>query len=232
MPTRTVPLTDLTAVIRRPFTTRTDAAGNPVPDPRTGEMVHTAEAVVAGLLPSPYATDDTPGVVRVKVVGGHCPDHALGARVLLAGATLTAWYTPRGRGGDANSATTIRATAVTATDAPATLRGGLAAHLDGAGAMLLAITEDRADVLVDPVGVFTVDSLLEVRTTVPPPAHLIGDRVDLVGFRAFHTQPDRADVGRNVKAAVILACSTIAAAAVSLATSNGRRRAADPEPVE
>lgn len=237
MTVRTIPLDPIVCVLRKPFELLTNGETVPLPDRKTGELVHVAEAVVPGHVTF-RGTDDRPTTVRLKQVGGRCPELAANTVIRLLGPRLTSWYTPQARGAAAKSAVTIAVEGVEAAhngEVPA-MRGGLPAHTGGIGAMFLGGTErkvgDRTvyhlDVMFDASGVFAVEGIAEVISSSSAPVELLAQQVTIVGLRAFFTQPDERDVGRNTKAELFLACSGIERAGQT--PSNGRTRRAEPTP--
>lgn len=222
MSIKSLPIEDVTVVLRRAFEAQVDGNGAPVAD-KTGQPVYVAEAVVPGSLTSRYNLADRPEAVRIKVVG-NCPTMTAPSIVRLVNARVTAWYAPRQRGNDARSDVTITAERVEiATGQTPATRGGLAAHTGGVPFLFLGQHEDVCDVMACAEGPFTVDGVSEVKCSSVVPVELVGQVVQLVGLRAYFAAPDREDVSARSKAELILSCSSIVRADAAPST-NGRSK--------
>lgn len=227
---RHFPIADgLAVMVRTPFRVRADRDGKPIPDRKTGELVHVAEVVTGGLLRSAFADQDQAGALRLKVTGPAPAEVQPGTVLAVFDAHLSTWYQARGRGNDASSAATLSAGRVqVATGTAPVMSGGLPGHDRGIAALLLS-TGETAELMFAPDGIFAVDGVGQVKPAVPPRPELIGQAVTIVGARVYYVVPDAADVGRSAKAELIVRCSSIDAAAVPARPSH---RKADPAPAE
>lgn len=235
MTVRTIPLQDLTVIIRKPFE-RLEKDNVPLSDPKTGQPIYMAEAACGGLLRNTFTPlTDQPTGVRIKILGRECTFPA-NTPVKLRGAKLTTWYQGRGQGRGARSDVTITVEDVqTSTEAPA-MRGGLPAHIGGVDMMLLGQTfrtvdntqaPDKIDVMFDAAEVFQVEGVAEMFCGQRIPEISYYKKVRPIDLRAYFVVPDSGDVSQRTKSELIMACAAVEEVA---AEHNGNGRKPRPEP--
>jgi hypothetical protein len=230
----TVPLEELTLVLRKPFAP-IESGGAPVAD-KHGQQIFMAQAAAPGEVR--FGLDDTPSEIRLKVVGVQ-PTMPEGSLITITGGKLTTWYNRGQRGAQSRSDVTISAETVQLARPGSVpmVRGGLPAHHEGNTALLIGVNRDGndnpigIDVMFDATGTFAVNGVCQIRCTAAVPTDYIMRHVVIHDLRAYFSRPSAEDVGQRTKTELILGAAHVTP--LEQPASNGRRPKdvqPDPEP--
>lgn len=240
MALNTIPLDDITVMLRKPFE-MLKKDESPVADNKTGQLIYMAQAVCGGLLSNTFQPlTDQATEVRIKILGQE-PRFAAGTMVKLTGAQLTTWYVARAQGNAAKSDVTISCTGVELSNDGPNMVGGLPANTGGIGVTMLyqtfrtqnsTSTPDKISISFDPEGVFQVTGVTEAVCTNTVDKALYGKKVRPIGLKAYFIIPDSPDVNQRAKAQLVLACSGVEEAPTAKSNGKHDRPAPTPTPDE
>lgn len=213
-------------VLRRPFEMALNRDKVPVADPKTGEPIFYAEAILPGLVPGRFSMEPSVGSVRLRVNGAN---PGAGTVVRLDGkVTISATYARGNRMSDRNSHITVTAERVRPVNGERPGgRGFLPAYLPVNGLLVDARPQAEndpqnprwvADIALEPSSSYVVDGLAEVILAGPVPDGLLGQSVRPVDLRVRYTSPDSVDVSQRSRAELLLSASYLEEAAGATAT--------------